>query len=61
MNQAIKVLQLEANNYKRKIAELTDYTQDEGIEAAFIESELILLKKRLKELIDAVEILRKIN
>jgi len=61
MNQAIKVLQLEANNYKRKIAELTYYTQDEGIEAAFIESELIILKKRLKELIEAVEILRKIN
>jgi len=59
MNQAIKTLQIEANNYKRKIDEFESYTQDEGIEYAFIEADLILLKKRLNEIIEAIEILRK--
>ena len=59
MTQAIKTLQIEANNYKRKIDEFESYTQDDGIEYAFIEADLILLKKRLNEIIEAIEILRK--
>ncbi len=50
MNNAIKTLQLEANEYKRKIVHLKEFGTVEDVEYC---------EKQRKELLNAIEVLRK--